>query len=227
MRMRKKRTRGVSIIEFCFIVLVLVPLLLGTTEIGLNMVNTLQTVQLARDAGHMYARGVDFTQVGNKQILAQLGSGVGMSTSTGAGQGSAQLILSQVKYIDTAMCVADGLSLDAGGNPIGCTNLGQWVFAQRIVIGNTSLRTSNFGSPLASGPHAVTIASDGSISLSQQCTNSGDVATFTGVQPYNLSGTTVTGLPSGQVVYVAEAEATGFVMRPYATSPMTYSYGVF
>ena len=122
---RKQQKRGVSIMEFSFIVLVMVPLLLGTTEVGLNMINTLQTVQLARDTGHMYARGVDFTQPGNLQILASLGAGVGMSTSTGANQGNARVILSQLKYIDAATCLANGLPVDAGGNPIGCTNLGQ------------------------------------------------------------------------------------------------------
>jgi len=218
---RRKQTRGVSIMEFSFIVLVMVPLLLGTTEIGLNMVNTLQTVQLARDAGHMYARGVDFTQSGNLQILASLGVGVGMSSSTGAGQGNARVILSQLKYIDKATCLSDGLPTDTNGNPIGCTNLGQWVFSQRITIGNTSMRNSNFGNPSV----AVTIASDGTITLNQQCTNAGDVASF-GVTATNVYGN-VTGLPSGQVLYIAEAEAIGFKMNPYETNPITYSYGIF
>ena len=53
--MKRKNSSGVSIIEFTFAMLILVPLLLGTTAIGLNMVLDLQTVQLARDAGHMFA----------------------------------------------------------------------------------------------------------------------------------------------------------------------------
>ena len=53
--------RGGSSIEFAFIVLTLVPLLLGTGATGVNMIRTLQTAQLARDAGHMFARGVDFS----------------------------------------------------------------------------------------------------------------------------------------------------------------------
>jgi len=223
----KKCTSGVSIMEFAFIMLLFIPLLLGSTEIGLNMVNTLQTVQLARDAGHMYARGVDFTQPGNLQILASLGAGVGMSTSTAANSGNAQVILSELRYVDKATCNSDGLPNDAGGNPIGCTNLNQWVFAQRIAIGNTSMRTSTFGSPLSSGPNTVTIASDGTISLDQQCTNAGDVATFTGVNPYSNVNNTVSGLPSGQALYIAEAEAIGFRMNPYAANPMTYAYGIF
>jgi hypothetical protein len=219
--MRRKNTRGVSILEFSFILLVMIPLLLGTTGIGLNMVNTLQVVQLARDAGHMYARGVDFTQLGNLQILASLGASVGMSTTTGAGLGNARLILSQLRYVDKATCLLNSSVVDKSGNPVGCTNLGQWVFAERITVGNTSLRASTFGNPTA----GVTIAADGSITLAQQCTNIGDQASF-GVTVLNVYGN-VTGLPSGQFLYLAEAEALGFKLPPYATNPMTYSYGIF
>ena len=60
--MKKQNSRGVSTIEFAFSMLVMVPLLLGTGVTGINMIRSLQTVQLARDAGHMYARGVNFTQ---------------------------------------------------------------------------------------------------------------------------------------------------------------------
>ena len=38
----------------------MVPLWLGTSAVGLNMITSLQVIQLARDAGHMYARGVEF-----------------------------------------------------------------------------------------------------------------------------------------------------------------------
>ena len=222
--MSGKPTRGASVMEFGFIMLVMVPLLLGTTEIGLNMINTLQTVQLARDAGHMYARGVNFnnSQPGNQQILTTLGAGVGMSATTGAGQGNARVILSQLRYIDNATCVGAGLPVDTAGNPVGCTNVGQWVFAQRINIGNTSMRESNFGTPTG----VPFDPKDGvSILLTDQCTNAGDVASF-GVTATNPLGN-MTGLPSGQVLYVAEAEAYGFRMNPYASNPLTYSYGIF
>ena len=225
--MRNKRRRGVSVIEFAFSLLVLLPLFLGTIEVGLNMVGTLQTVQLARDAGHMFARGVDFTLSGNKQLLVSLGQTIGMSTSTGAGQGGAQVILSQLRYIDKATCIGYGLPVDAGGNPIGCTNLTKWVFSERIVLGNTSMRTSQLGSPITSGPNGVTINSDGTISMANQVQNANDVATFSGINPYSSINGTVTGLPSGQLLYIAEAEAIGFKMSPYESNPMTYSFGIF
>ncbi len=45
--MKRRKSSGASLIEFAFSLLVLVPLLLGITAYGLNMVISLQTVQLA------------------------------------------------------------------------------------------------------------------------------------------------------------------------------------
>src|SRR5262249_39767443 len=50
------------------------------------------------------------------------------------------LILSQIVTVYQADC-------DAAGMTNNCSNLGQTVFSQRIVLGNTSLRSSAFGTP--------------------------------------------------------------------------------
>ncbi|MGD0499539.1 MAG: TadE family protein [Bryobacteraceae bacterium] len=222
--MRRARHRGVSIVEFCFVMLVLTPLLLGTIEVGFMMILSLQTIQLARDAGHMYARGSDFSQPGNQTILTALGSDVGLSATAGAG--SAVVILSTVTYVDQGLCAADG-KVDGHGNPSGCTNYTQWVFTQRLTIGKSALRSSNFGSPVTTGANPVTIAANGSVSLNDQVTNAGDVATFNSIDPYQNNQGVVSGLPSGQVVYIAEAAAQGFSMPPFANNPTMYSFNLF
>jgi Flp pilus assembly protein TadG len=220
--MQKKR-RGVAILEFSLVALVLAPLMLGTMSIGLNMIRTLQTVQLARDAGHMYARGTNFAQPGNQTILMTLGSDVGLTSSSTS---KALVVLSTVTYVDQATCAAAG-KVDSKGNPLGCTNYTKWVFTNRISVGNANLRKSNFGSPVTTGPNPVTIDASGNISLSDQTTNPGDVATFSGINPYaNINGT-VSGLPSRQVIYIAEAATTGMKMMPYSPSPIMYSYNMF
>ena len=222
--MKKHKSRGVAILEFSLISLVLVPLMLGTMSIGLNMIRSLQTVQLARDAGHMYARGVDFSLPGNKTILTTIGADLGLTTS--ATTSKALVVLSQVTYVDKATCAAAG-KVDASGNPLGCTNYTKWVFTQRIAVGKTSMRTSNFGSPITTGPSPVVVDSSGNIALSYQATNPGDVATFTGINPYaNVNGT-VSGLPSRQVIYIAEAATTGMKMAPYSPSSVMYSFNMF
>ena len=223
--MRGTGFRGAACIEFAFITMLLVPLLLGTGAAGINMITTLQTIQLARDAGHMYARGLDFSQPGNQTILANVGSTLGLSTTLGSG--SAVVILSKLTYVDDAACSAAG-AVDSHGNPSGCTNLGKWVFTQRLEIGNSSVRTSNIGSPLTSGPTGVTVESpSGNISLSDYVTKAGAVATFNSINPYSDVNGNVSGLPSGQMLYIAEAAATAFSMPPFIGPPATYSYGLF
>lgn len=224
--MQHRNSRGVSSIEFAFGMMVLLPLVLGTGVTGINMIKTLQTVQLARDAGHMYARGVDFSQPGNKTILVNLGSNLGLSSTSG--QGNAVLILSALTYVDQNACNAVG-AVDSHGNPTSsCTNYTKWVFTQRLEIGNTNVRNSNYGSPLTSGPTGVTVdPTTGKISQSQYVTKSGAVATFTGVNPYQVVNGTAQGLPSGQMIYVAEAGATGFNLPPFVSNAASYSWGLF
>jgi hypothetical protein len=212
-------------VEFALILLILVPLLLGTGVVGVNMIRTLQTVQLARDAGHMYARGVDFSQPGNRTVLIDLGLSVGMAAGS---TGSAVVTLSALTYIDKATCAAAG-AVDASGNPTSaCTNFGAWVFTQWMVIGNSSLRRNGIGSPLVSGPTAVTVnATTGQISLSDYVKKAGAVALFNSVNPYSVTAGVARGLPSGELLYIAEAGVRGFTMAPFVTNAMTYSYGLF
>jgi len=223
--MKRKSVRGVSTIEFAFSLLVLVPLFLGTGVTGINMIRTLQTVQLARDAGHMYARGVDFSQTGNQTILVNLGSALGLSGT--AGQGSGVVILSEMTYVDDNTCAAAGAATNGVHNGT-CTNFGYWVFQQRLEIGNTAVRSSNYGSPLTSGPTGVTVSSTtGKISLSDYATKAGARANFTGVNPYSNVNGVVQGLPSGQSLYLAEAASTGFNMPPFVSGAVAYSFGFF
>ena len=193
----------------------------------------LQTIQLARDAGYMSARQVDFTQTANKTMIAGLGADVGLSATASAS--NAVLILSQVKYVDSGICKADNKWNNATDTPNGCTNYQKWVFAQRIVVGDSNVRLSNFGSPITTGGSPVVIDSSGNISLDAQVTNSGDVAisetvggvaTFAGIAPYKTTNGNGSGLPSGQVVYVSEAASKGFTMPPF-TVPVRYSYNLF
>jgi hypothetical protein len=224
--MKHRNSRGVSSIEFAFGMLVLLPLLLGTGVTGINMIRSLQTVQLARDTGHMYARGIDFSAPGNQTVLVDLGSNLGLSAT--AGQGTAVVILSALTYVDKNACAAVG-AVDGSGNPTSaCTNYTKWVFTQRLEIGNTSIRGSNYGSPLTSGPTGVTVNSTtGQITQAQYVTKAGAVATFTGVNPYTVVNGVGQGLPSGQLLYVAEVGSTGFNMPPFVSNAVSYSWGLF
>jgi hypothetical protein len=215
--MKRSRRRGVAYIELALLMTVFIPLMLGVISCGLNMHLQLQTVQLARDAGHMFARYIDFTLLGNQQVLAAVSGTLGLSTT--AGSGNAVVILSTVRYVDVAACQQAG-KVDSHGVPAGCTNFQKWVFSKRLVIGNNNLRASNLGTPSAS-----IITSDGSISITNQVLSTSDIATPTGINPWN--STTGKGLPSNNMVYVAEASAKGFHMPPFSMGTNTYAQVYF
>ena len=221
---RNRNRRGMAILEFSFVSLSLIPLTVGVGVVGIDIIRQLQTGQLARDAGHLFSRGLDVSQPGNQVILANIGSPLGLSTTYGSG--TAEVIFSALTYVDTAACSEAG-AVDSNGNPSGCTNYQKWVFAQRLIVGNNTLAPSSLGSPLVSGPTGVTIAANGQISPSQYVLQSGAVATFSSINPYADVNGNVSGLPSGQYLYIAEAISTAYTISPFITTSTLYAYGIF
>jgi hypothetical protein len=219
LRKESKTEKGASVIELAFVALTLVPMLAGIGAIGVNLVRTLQTERLARDAGHMYAHGVDFSAAGNQQILANIGSTLNLSTT--AGSGTAVVILSTLAYVDKSACATAG-AVDSNGNPSGCANLGKWVFARRMTIGNSTIRSSALGTPTGVAINSTT----GVIAASDYATKAGAVANFSSIHPYSNVAGTDTGLPSAQVLYIAEASAAEYALPPY-TGGATYAFGLF
>jgi Flp pilus assembly protein TadG len=135
-RRRKMRQSGSTLLEFAVVVPCLMGLFFGTVGLGIMMGRYIQAEQMCRDIAHMYSDGVDFTQTTPQNIVVQkLGAGTGI-TATG---GDGVVILSQVQTVYASDCTAAGVS--------PCTNQGLPVFTQRIVVGNSALRTSAYGTP--------------------------------------------------------------------------------
>lgn len=111
---------------------ILVPLLMGIATIGFGLIRAAQANQINRDAGHMFARGVDFSgTVGglvNRGILVKMAPSLAVTTSSG----TAVLVLSAIEYIGPNTCT-------------GCANQGYTVFTKQITLGNASLKSSGFG----------------------------------------------------------------------------------
>ena len=139
--MRKKlciNQRGSSVMEFAIIAPFLMLLFFGSIGSGIMLGRYIQAVQVCRDVAHMYSNGVNFTNQISKDIVTQkLASGVGMTSTSGNGV----LILSRIITVYLADCTAAGLSTS------NCANAGQAVITQRIAFGNTTLRSSDFGTP--------------------------------------------------------------------------------
>jgi hypothetical protein len=120
--MRPKRERGSSILEFALVsTFLLVPLVLVMATVGLSILESIHVVELNRDAGHMFARGVDFSQSANVNLLLELADGLNITSNSGDGV----IILSEI---------------DGTGN-------GQAVCSRQLVIGNPALHASDFATP--------------------------------------------------------------------------------
>jgi hypothetical protein len=176
------RESGSALMEFSFSTLFWVPLLLGTMVLGLNLSRSIRVTQFCRDAGHMYAYGVDFSQTSNQNLLVQLASGLNITTSGGTGV----VIFSTITTIAANDCTAGGLQ----ANSTQCPNLNYNVITKRIVIGNSSVKASGFGTPAAAD-----MDSSGSIPSSKFLTDSSTRA---------LGFSNLISIASGQYAYVAE-----------------------
>jgi hypothetical protein len=151
--------RGSTLIEFVLAgSFIFLPLLVGTVAVGMAMIRSIQVTALNRDAGHMFSQGIDFSQTANQNLLVKVAGDLNITPAGGDGV----VILSEI--------VATG------------TN--QAVIAQRLVVGNASLRASNYGTPdmIDSGGNVTPDAS----------------ATATNFTP------AVMPMVQGQVAYVAE-----------------------
>jgi hypothetical protein len=128
--MRRQGRGGAAIVEFVLAAaLIYTPLILGTIVIGMNLIRAIQLTQLNRDAGHMFARGVDFAVPANQAILQQLATGLDLTPG-----GKSVVILSQIMRVDCP-------------GPPACANHGVAVFVRQIVLGNSTLRASRYGTP--------------------------------------------------------------------------------
>ncbi len=136
----RKLQRGSAMVEFTLCMgLLWLPLFLGATQFGFNLIQSIQVTQVCRDSGHLYAYGINFSQSSNKYLLASFSPMLNIDP-TGAG-GSSVVILSTVQYVSQSQCTAGGYSST-------CPNINQLVFTNQQVIGNASLHASLFGAPV-------------------------------------------------------------------------------
>ncbi len=177
----RKSERGNALIEFALAFALLMPLYVWMLVFGLDLRRMMQTGQVSRDAGHMYARGVDFSLAGNQEVLVRLAAGMNMTRTGGAGV----VILTRLLKVGEQDCADGGISVGS------CTNLGQPVVTQRIVVGNAGLKPS-----LVATPDGGLLQSDGSVIPS-------DYLTKPGVRAESFNA--ILNLAEGETAYVAEA----------------------
>ncbi len=164
-----------------------VPFFLGMVEIGLNLIRAIEVTEVCRDAAHMFSYGIDFSDPGNQAILLKTAQGLDISAT---GQGV--VILSDISYIGDNDCT--GANLQA--NPSSCPNWNKYVIRKRIVIGNSSIRQSAFGTPKAGDTD-----SSGNIAPMTYLT---DTSCQASVTPGTPGFSNLMTLAPGQYAYMAE-----------------------
>ncbi len=136
---RDGKERGGAVVEFALCCLVTMPLLLGTTAIGLALVREIEVTQVCRDSGHMYANGVDFLQSASQTLLTTIGGSLGI----GPKQTNSAVILTTITYVTQSNC-------DSANIKGACTNANTYVITRQIQIGGVGVIPSRFGTPPAS-----------------------------------------------------------------------------
>lgn len=126
-RLRGHRESGQSALEFALSLPFLVLIVVGTFAVGMLMDRHVTVTQLARNAGNMYARGIDFESAQNKQVLLRAAGGMGMTPTAGDG----------VIYLSLVIMAPPGSGV----------NENQTVIAQRFQIGDPSIHASKVGMP--------------------------------------------------------------------------------
>ena len=150
-------------------------------NVGISLIRAIQVAEVCRDAAHMLAFGIDFSQTANQTMLQYIAQGLNL-TSTG----SSVVILSVVTYVPSTC---------------SCTNASQYVLTKRIIIGNASVISST--APSAFGnPTSTDMDSTGSIAPATYMSDASCVAAgFSTLMPVTGG---VPALTVGQYAYMSE-----------------------
>jgi len=201
----RTKQKGNTIVEFAIATMFLIPLLLGTVNVGMNLSRSIQVTQLSRDAGHMFVRFVDFSLPANQDLIVRLATGLGMTRTSG----NAKVILTRVMMIGADECAAGGLQVQE------CTNYLQPVITQQIIIGNAALSPSQLGEP-----PSYMLDEKGEISMADYLSD---------VRTRAVGFNAILALQPGELAYVAEAiaEAPEFRFPGFFDETRVYSRTIY
>lgn len=211
MRLSPYRSRkGNAVTEFALVSVFLVPLLMGTVNVGMSLGRAVQVNQVTRDAGHMYVRQIDFSKLPNQRVIERLGESIGLRITSSPNTSKGVVILTKILFVGATECAAGGFSTT------NCPNFNQPVITQRLVMGKSSLLTSKFGTPSSS----IVSVSDGSISTTNYLVH------------FTARATTINdliALQPGDQAYIAETffEAPEWSFPGFYPSTGVYSRAIY
>jgi hypothetical protein len=226
---RRRRQGGQEIMEFGLVALLIyTPLLLGTFVVGMNLVKTIQAKNSVRDMADMFIHGTDFSDGGYQTLAKTLASGLNLQSPTFSSgtqtrddtgtSGDGIVWISKIMYVGSG----------------GGSNAGNFVWVQRVRIGNSSL-ISTAHSSVVGDPTSIPSADflgDGEIDTSSvDIRNNANAKLGTTGQANMiaqwitpLSPSTRTALVDGQYIYLVE----GYFQTPQFSMGGNYvSNGVY
>ncbi len=207
----RRRQKGNFLIEMALVSWVLLYMLVGSFQMGLMLVRAIQAGEICRNGNVLMIRGIDLSQTINQELLLRTGPSLGINTAgswTPSSTGAGVIILSQVYYVGPLEC-SNGVS-NFDGTTATCPNLGQYVIAMRLNIGNTAQGSSVVGNP-SSSPQ-----SNGFLTANQICTVAGDIA--------SASFSSIITLTSDQYTWVSEvyANSSAYNLFSFMQAPTIY-----
>jgi hypothetical protein len=209
-RRRDRRQRGSFMMEFAIVIWTLLLMLAGAFEIGMTLIRAIQSSQVVRNANVLTVRGIDLSVLQNQQLLMRTAASLGMNlpnTWNPDPNGNGVIFITKVLLVGPLECAVGVLNFD--GTTKTCPNLGSYVIASRVIIGNGTRWSSPIGSPVTAQK------SNGDLYDSDICTNSGDIALgFPGIITLNQD----------QFTYVAEiyVDTSKFNVFSFLTPPQIY-----
>jgi hypothetical protein len=229
--LHRNRERGSIFLEVAVVSWVLIFLLAGAFEVGMTLIRALQASDLIRNASILQVDdvvspndGVDLSVLSTQRVLFRTAPNLGLTkagTSDPDPNGNGVVYLAKVLHVGPLECSTGiGAAFDQTNQSTmkaTCPNYDSYVFARYIVIGNTSKGSSVMGHP------SDTTASDGTLTASQICSDTGNVISTTTLNSYNIP------LPSqDQFTLVSEVfvDVSGYAVFRIMNAPNIYMRNV-
>ena len=189
--------RGQEIIEFCVVLVLFVPLLIGSFVTGMSLIRCITAQQVCRDLDSMYMHGGDFSTYSMQQEAQRLAQGMdlelaasfsGSVASSDSASGKGLVTVTKLMWV--------GATTDTNCKavlPATCTNHDSFVFEQRVKFGNISGLAATYPSSLGNPGSGAAYNSSGTGALLNSVTTAMPRSQPRAKQHDNLWDTTPTG----------------------------------
>jgi|SRR5579864_940595 len=224
---RKKRQKGQEMVEFAVVIVLFIPLIMGSFILGMNLIRSNYANQVCRDLTDMYIHGADFSTYPMQQLASRLAQGLnlqigssysGNSATNTSNSGNGLVTVTQIMWVGATTspnCTAVGAA--------NCTNHDSFVYTQQIQFGNGTLANSN--TVTLGSPTGATLTTAGIVQNPVTDSNaklaSGPQTAMQGLWQTTSNGQT--SLTDGQLVYIVES----FFQSPDLTLGSMAGNGVY